>query len=248
MVRENCCWILYCNSHTKAAGSARSTRNFFLSLATTWYENTSFIVDYPKSVLKPRSEISQGKWVSCQPDSPVSVIMTSWIDLSAPPHPAHSLHYWFSTCQQSSTSSYLAPGPSSRIQRGWTTETGDASRGRLSVDNLKRSLICLVRRMLFLQFALFCVFFSEQASLVRLGYHGTLFFLCLANNSAVNKPHSTEGAEICSGCGISGCCKLCCSVGTPLCGGRCAACLRCSLLFCCLWLSFRQRPSCLGKI
>ena len=114
------------------------------------------------------------------------------------------------------------------------TERGDASRGRLSLDDLKRSLICLVRRMLFLQFALFCVFFSEQASLVRLGYHGTLFFLCLANNSAVNKPHSTEGAEICSGCGISGCCKLCCSVGTPLCGGRCAACLRCSLLFCCL--------------
>ena len=40
-----------------------------------------------------------------------------------------------------------------------TTETGDASRGRLSLDDIKRSLTCLVRRMLCLQFALFFLSF-----------------------------------------------------------------------------------------
>ena len=47
------------------------------------------------------------------------------------------------------------------------TERGDASRRGLSLHDLKRSLICLVRRMVFLQFALFCVFLTEQASLLR---------------------------------------------------------------------------------
>ena len=79
----------------------------------------------------------------------------------------------------------------------------------------------------------FLFIFSEQASLVRLGYHGTFFYLCLANHSAVSKPNPTEGAEIYAGCGIPGCCKACCAMLTPLCGRRCAAYLCCSLFFCC---------------
>ena len=93
--------------------------------------------------------------------------------------------------------------------------------------------------MLCLQFALFCVFFSsKQESLVRLGYHVTLFYLSLANHSAVSKPHPTEGAEIYAGCGILGGCKMCCAVCTPLCAGRCAACLCFSLFFCCRDFAF----------
>ena len=78
----------------------------------------------------------------------------------------------------------------------------------------------------------------EQTSLVCLGDNGTLFHLCLANHSAVSKPHPTEGDEIYAGCGIPGCCEVCCAVCTPLCGGRCAACLCCLLFFCCRDLAF----------
>ena len=64
--------------------------------------------------------------------------------------------------------------------------------------------------MLFLQFAPFCVSFSEQL------HHGTFgsyiclahfTYICLANHSAVSKPHPTEGAEICTRCGIFRCYK-----------------------------------------
>ena len=91
--------------------------------------------------------------------------------------------------------------------------------------------------MLCLQFATF-MSFSEQASLVRLGYHGTFFYFCLANHSVVSKPLPTEGAEIYAGCGIPGCCRVCCAVCTPFCAGRCAACLCCSLFFRCRDFAF----------
>ena len=85
----------------------------------------------------------------------------------------------------------------------------------------------------------FLCLFSEQALLVRLGYHGTLFYLCLANHSAVSKRHPAEGAEIYSGCGIPGCCKVCCAVCTPLCGVVVQpTCLCCSLFFCCRDFAF----------
>ena len=61
----------------------------------------------------------------------------------------------------------------------------------------------------------FLCLFSEQPSLVRLGYHGTFFYLYLANHSAVGKWHPMGGAEIDAGCGIPGCSKLCCSMCTP---------------------------------
>ena len=68
--------------------------------------------------------------------------------------------------------------------------------------------------------------------MVSLGYHGTFFHLRLANHSAVSKPHPTEGDGLYAGCGIPGCREVYCAVCTPLCGGRCAACLCCSLFFC----------------
>ena len=60
-----------------------------------------------------------------------------------------------------------------------------------------------------------------------------LIRLCLTNHSAVSIPHPTESAEIYAGCGIPGCCIVCWAVYTPLCGGRCAACLHCSFFLCC---------------
>ena len=62
--------------------------------------------------------------------------------------------------------------------------------------------------------------------------------LCLANHSAVSKLHPAEGAEICAGCEFPGSCEGCCAVRTPLCAGRCAPCLCCSLFFCCRDLLF----------
>ena len=119
-----------------------------------------------------------------------------------------------------------------------TTETGDASRGRLSSDDQNRSLSpVLVRRMLCWQLALVCVSFSEQASLLRSGYV-FLHILCLANHSAVSKPHSTEGAEIY-------CIQAAGILAATKCAVRCAhrpvlvvvhaACLCCcwSFFFCC---------------
>ena len=50
--------------------------------------------------------------------------------------------------------------------------------------------------------------------MLRLGYHGTFFYLRLANHSAVRKLHPTEGAEIYASCGIPACCKVCCAVCT----------------------------------
>ena len=60
-----------------------------------------------------------------------------------------------------------------------TTETGHASRGRLSSDDLKRSLICLVRRMLCLQFALLlCLFRASCVASFRLPWYIFLLTPC----------------------------------------------------------------------
>ena len=50
--------------------------------------------------------------------------------------------------------------------------------------------------------------------------------------TALNTPYPTEGDGIYAHCGIPGCCEMCFAVCTPLCVGRCAACL------CCLLFSF----------
>ena len=63
-------------------------------------------------------------------------------------------------------------------------------------------------------------------------------YICLANHSAVSKPHPTEGAGIYAGCRFSGCCNVCCAVCTLLCAGRCAPCLCCSLFVCCRDFAF----------
>ena len=82
-----------------------------------------------------------------------------------------------------------------------------------------------------MQFVLFVSVFPSS-------YHGTFFYICLANQSAVSKPHPTEGAEICTGCGIPHCYKVRRTVYASLCTGRCARYLCCSLFFCCLDVSF----------
>ena len=56
------------------------------------------------------------------------------------------------------------------------------------------------------------------------------FCTCLDNRSAVVKPHPTEGAEICTGCGNPRCDKGCCAVCTPL--------VLFVALLCCLGFSF----------
>ena len=84
----------------------------------------------------------------------------------------------------------------------------------------------------------FCVFCPSGRR--RFVYLNMVIFFssCLANHSAVTKPHPTEGAAVYAGCGIPGCCEVCCAVYTPLCGGRCAAYLRCSLFFGCREFAF----------
>ena len=69
-------------------------------------------------------------------------------------------------------------------------------------------------------------------------YHGTFFCICLANHSAVSKPHPTEGTEIYTGCGNPRCYKVCFAV-CSLCAGRC------SLVVLTL---FFQRPRAFGEI
>ena len=96
-------------------------------------------------------------------------------------------------------------------------------------------------RMLCLQLALFVSVFPSC-------YHGPFFYMCLANQSVVSKPHPTEGAEIYTGCGIPRCYKVCCTVCTPLRAGRCAHCLYCSLFFRCLDCSFPMASDFFGEI
>ena len=70
-----------------------------------------------------------------------------------------------------------------------TTDTGDTSRGRLSSDDQNRSLFisladgCSAGRLLLFV----SVFPSRRRYFV---------YICIANHSAVSKPHPTEGAEI----------------------------------------------------
>ena len=94
-----------------------------------------------------------------------------------------------------------------------------------TIKNDLSSLLCLVRRMLCLQLALFCVSFSEQVSLLCLRY----IFLHMPNHSAVSMPHSTEGAEIYTRRGNPRCYKVCRAVCTRFCAGRCEHRLCCSL-------------------
>ena len=81
-----------------------------------------------------------------------------------------------------------------------------------------------------------CIFY--RAGVVTSLSFPICFYICLANHSAVSKPHPTEGAEKYAGCGFPGSCKVCCAVCTPLCAGRCAPCLCCSLFFCCRDFAF----------
>ena len=83
-----------------------------------------------------------------------------------------------------------------------TTDTGDTSRGRLSSDDQNRSLF---------------IFLADGCSAGRLLLFVSVFpsrrryfvYICIANHSAVSKPHPTEGAEIYAGCGCPGSCVKC---------------------------------------
>ena len=85
-----------------------------LRLPSKTLERGGFIVDYPMSVLKPRSENPQETRGFAKPDSPVAVMKADRLITTAPPQPTN---YCFFTYQSSSASSYRAPGPSSRTQR-----------------------------------------------------------------------------------------------------------------------------------
>ena len=81
-----------------------------------------------------------------------------------------------------------------------------------------------------------------STSLGPLGYHGTFFYICLANHSAVSKPHPTAGDEIYAGCGIPGYClwSVLCGVHAALWWSLCSL----PVLFAVLlwpWLCFSQR-------
>ena len=64
-------------SHIKAKGVGGQPQ---LLTVGDYNEDTSFMVDYPLIVLKPRSENPQEIWGKYQPDSPVPVIMKRRID------------------------------------------------------------------------------------------------------------------------------------------------------------------------
>ena len=112
-----------------------------------------------------------------------------------------------------------------------TTDTGDTSRGRLSSDDQNRSLF---------------IFLADGCSAGRLLLFVSVFpsrrryfvYICIANHSAVSKPHPTEGAEIY-------CIQAAGILAATKCAVRCAhrpvlvvvhaACLCCcwSFFFCC---------------
>ena len=95
-------------------------------------------------------------------------------------------------------------------------------RASASPRTIKNVPFCLVRRMdaLLAVCSFLCQFFQAF-------HDNSSTYICLANHSAVSKPHPTEGAETYTGCRIPRCYKVCWALCTPLGAGRCA---RCSVL------------------
>ena len=83
-----------------------------------------------------------------------------------------------------------------------TTLTGDASRGRLSSDDKKRScLSCLFGETdALLVVCSFLVHFFRAGVVASFSLR-ELLTRYVPNHSAVSKPHPTQGAEIYTGCG-----------------------------------------------
>ena len=110
---------------------------------------------------------------------------------------------------------------------------------RAPLLELSKTLSYLIGAMhaLLAVFSFLCPFFRAGV-VASFRFHMYIFYICLINHSAVSKPHLTEGAEIYARCGFPGSCKVCCAVRTPVCSGRCATCLCCSLFFCFVALFF----------
>ena len=78
----------------------------------------------------------------------------------------------------------------------------------------------------------FLCIFSKQASLVRLRYHDTFFYLYLTNHSAVSKPHPTECAEMYAAAGFLAAvkCAVRCARRSVVVVVRLACAVRCSFV------------------